>query len=192
MTIQYPVPFYPQKWKLDDWKELGFASYEDAEYWERSCCGILCLQMAVEYFCGTKFRTVDLIKQGQTLGAYTDAHGWSHDGLVHLAERIDMKATRENRKVTALAEHCKSGGLACISIKWGFLSRKSTKEKLFFWKKYGGHLALVVGVEMEKEKVTGFYVHHTSIRETYNWEMRFVPVKDFRRGYTGRCILISA
>jgi hypothetical protein len=184
------VPFYPQKWDLSQWKNLGFSSYDDAEYWEKSCCGILCIQMAVEHFLQKRYTTKELIDKGQELHGYSDALGWSHAGLVRLSESLGLQAVAGKFVPDQLAHRVESGGLAIVSIKWGFRSQKNLKEKVLFWKKYGGHLALVIGVERKAGKLTGFYVHHTSIREGYNWENRFVPLKDFKKGYTGRGIIV--
>lgn len=189
--VLHDVPFYPQKWDLGKWKALGFASHKDAEYWEKSCCGILCLQMANEYYFQRKVMTFDLIQQGLALNAYTDATGWSHVGLVQFAKRLGIKAQSGQYALRQLANHVRNGGLAVVSIKWGFQNRKSPKERLLFWKKYGGHLALVIGAEWEGDTLIGLYVHHTSIREGYNWPARLIPLKDFKRGYTGRGILLS-
>ena len=185
------VPFHPQKWDLSRWRELGFASEQDAEYWERSCCGILCLQMAAEHWTDKRYRTVDLIEQGRALDAYTDATGWSHAGLVRLAGELGMEVRSGAFAPNFLAEAVEAGKLAVVSIKWGFYNRKTPRERLLFWKKYGGHLALVIGAKRENGRLAGFYVHHTSIREGYNWENRFVPLRDFKRGYTGRAILLA-
>jgi len=184
------VPFYPQKWDLSQWKALGFSSEEDARYWERSCCGILCLQMAAEYYTKKTYTTHSVIEQGRALGAYTDEYGWSHAGLVQLAGELGMEAERGAYAPDDIARTLDAGGLVIISIKWGFRSQKSFKERLRFWKKYGGHLALVIGVERTNNKITHFIVHHTSIREGYNWEAQSVPLAQFKKGYTGRGITI--
>ncbi|MFH1405399.1 MAG: hypothetical protein ABIH21_04900, partial [Patescibacteria group bacterium] len=43
-------PFYSQKWDLDKWEMMGFESWDDARYWEKSSCGILSLKMAIDAF----------------------------------------------------------------------------------------------------------------------------------------------
>lgn len=191
------VPFYPQKWDLTKWKELGFSSQEKAKYWERSCCGILCLKMA---FGAIQIRTKnkltpqvsEIIKQGLVLGAYTHAKGWDHSGLVRLADNYGFTAETFSRiSIKQLVDYLKNGFFPIISIKCAFQVNKTLKEKIFFWKKSGGHLALVIGYEEKDGKISGFYVHHTSIRQEYNWADRFIPIKEFKRGFTGRGILIK-
>ncbi len=188
--ILYAVPFHPQKWDLSTWKQMGYLNEDDARYWEKSCCGILCLQMAFEYYFGKKINTRALIEEGRALNGYTDATGWSHAGLVTLAKDHGVLADSVSVSPQQIASEIELGSLVIISIKWGFRSDKTARERVLFWKKYGGHLALVIGVKKTEEKLEGFYVHHTSIREGYNWESRFVSVEDFQKGYTGRAIIL--
>jgi D-alanine-D-alanine ligase-like ATP-grasp enzyme len=70
-------------------------------------------------------------------------------------------------------------------------NEKPLREKLLFWKKYGGHLATVVGYKGNDEKPEGLYVHHTSIKPEYNWHFRYITVEEFETGFTGRSIIIS-
>ncbi len=186
------VPFSTQHWNLDDWKNLGFSSRDEAEYWERSSCGVLCLQMAIQYLIGQHISTIKLITEGQQLGAYTDAKGWSHEGLVRLASTFDVSAQQRQMNHEALVTAVDASAVPIISIKWAFNPRKSLKEKILFWKKYGGHLAVVVGYRMVEDSIIGFYVHHTSKKLEQNWVSRFVPLETFKAGYTGRAIIVSS
>jgi hypothetical protein len=195
--MKIEVPFYPQKWDLSQWKSLGFESFEDAKYWEKSSCGILCLKMAIDAFLHLKAEHLSLsiaqyIKKGIEIGAYKDSTGWSHGGLVRLAKEFGFSGiNRENVSVIELREALKQNFLPIISIKWAFENYKTLKEKILFWKKIGGHLALVVGFEEENGKLTGFYVHHTSLRPEYNWQYKFLPLEKFEHGFTGRCVYIK-
>lgn len=192
------VPFYPQKWNLANWKGLGFESLDEAKYWERSSCGILCLKMAMDAYLSSNSkklspRIYDLIKKGVEIRAYDDSLGWEHNGLVRLANEFEFFAERNTANDSqALRELLKNNSLLIVSIKWAFLDHKTLKEKIIFWKKYGGHLALVVGYENDSAgNLTGFYVHHTSIRQAYNWEARLIPIDVFEKSFTGRYIKVS-
>ena len=57
-----------------------------------------------------------------------------------------------------------------------------------FWKKIGGHLALVVGYDSDSGD---FIVHHTSIRPEFNWENEHVSQNAFKKSFTGRGIVIK-
>ena len=196
--VRKNVPFYPQKWNLDDWQKLGFKDRADAEYWEKSCCGILCLKMAIDSILLVQGKPLsrsikEYIDKGLAIGAYTDAVGWSHSGLAKLAKEFGFAAeARQNVKPEELREALKQNCLPIISIKWAFENTKSLKEKILFWKKLGGHLALVVGFDEDEDgKINGFCVHHTSIRKEYNWQYKFLPLDKFKQGFTGRCIMIK-
>ncbi|TAL49855.1 hypothetical protein EPN81_04480 [Patescibacteria group bacterium] len=187
------VPFYTQCWDLDAWRDLGYRSYEEAEYWQRSSCGMLCAKMVMNGLRegAVQHSVKELIDIGVAKGMYADAIGWSHDGLVDLIESFSFVARRGRYSVDALRDGLASGALPIVSIKWAFKNAKTLKERILFWKKYGGHLAVLVGYEEEDSHVTGFYVHHTSKILEQNWEARFVPIKKFLKGYTGRGILVK-
>ena len=192
------VPFYSQKWDLSQWQKLGFESFEDAQYWEKSSCGILCLKMAIDGFLSAQAKALspsiaEYIKKGVEIGAYKDSVGWSHSGLADLAKEFGFFANnREGVSPAELREALKQNFLPIISIKWAFEDYRSLKEKILFWKKFGGHLALAIWFEDEEEKLKGFYVHHTSLRPEYNWQSKFLPVEKFEQGFTGRCIMIKS
>ena len=195
--MKMEVPFYPQKWDLSQWKNSGFESFEDAKYWEKSSCGILCLKMAIDEFLLAQAKPfspliAEYIKKGVGIGAYKDSVGWSHNGLARLAKEFGFSAdNREGVSTAELRVVLKQKFLPIISIKWAFEDYRSLKEKILFWKKFGGHLALVVGFEEENGKLKGFYVHHTSLLPEYNWQYKFLPLKKFEQGFTGRCIFIK-
>lgn len=90
---QHIFPFRSQHWDLDSWQELGFSSREDVEYWQGSTCGVLCLGMILEKR-GKMHTTSELIKHGQGINAYSHTNGWSHDGLVELAQKLGLNAKR--------------------------------------------------------------------------------------------------
>lgn len=185
MKVLYDVPLFSQHWDLDNWEKLGFDSWEDAEYWQRSCCGILCIQQIASFFNQTTYSTTKLIETGQKLGGYSDETGWKHEGLVQLALEIGLKAERQTMTPRDLQQALDNKKLPIVSVKWAFKNNKSLKEKLLFWKKYGGHLAVVVGYND-----AGFYVNHTSKIAAENWKARLIPFDQFATGYTGRAILV--
>jgi hypothetical protein len=195
--MKLQVPFYDQAWDLDAWNELGFASKQEAEYWKPRSCGVLSLKMAIDSFVPMQGQPAsapiaEYIIRGLALDAYIEPAGWKHPGLIRLAEAFNFHA-RTHAHVTPgeLRNALLENKLPIISIKWAFKNHKTFKEKILFWKKYGGHLAVVTGFEESAGKLTGFYVHHTSIRPEYNWHNKFIPLKEFQVGFTGRCIIIS-
>jgi ABC-type bacteriocin/lantibiotic exporter with double-glycine peptidase domain len=183
-NLIYGVPLYSQSWDLNEWEKLGFSSKDDAEYWEESCCGILCVQEIATFFNSKSYSTAELIKQGQKLDGYSHRNGWKHEGLVRLIEKLGLGAERKLMSINDLKKALDQKKLPIVSIKWAFKQNKSPKEKLFFWKKFGCHLAVVVGYDDE-----GFFVNHTSKIAKENWKARLIPFDEFSAGYTGRAIL---
>jgi hypothetical protein len=134
----------------------------------------------------------ECIKKGVELGAYTDALGWNHAGLVRLSKYFGISATAYKYLNVEEIKDALTRNCPCIiSIKWAFEPRKSLKEKLLPWKKIGGHLALATGFEEKNGRLEGFYVNHTSILQEYNWENIFIPLSKFRKGFTDRGIVVG-
>lgn len=129
------MPFYLQKWDLSQWQNLGFESFEDAQHWEKSSCGILCLKMTIDAHLLTKAKSLSLsiaeyIKKGVAIGAYIDSVGWSHNGLAQLTKEFGFEAFNRKRVSAAeLREALKQNFLPIVSIKWAFEDYKSLKEK---------------------------------------------------------------
>lgn len=195
--MQHTVPFYSQAWELEQWTELGFSSQEEAAYWERSSCGILCLKMAIDALRLQRQEQFspsirEYIRTGLELKAYTDERGWDHGGLIRLARHYGAHATRETSvSLTQLTDWVRQGCIPLVSVKWGFETTKSLKERLLFWKKYGGHIAVVVGFEPD-DCPNSILVHHTSKRTEGNWMYRPIPFDTFKASFTGRCILVQS
>ncbi len=185
------VPFYSQSWDLTRWQEEGYESEEDMRYWQASSCGVLCLQMAIEYFTHKKLATHQLIQEGLNSKAYTDQHGWIHGGLVELARSHGLRGEAQAMSTEHIGQAIKRGDLVVVSIRWGFQGPRTLKEWLMFWKRRGGHLAVVTGARWRGNRLLGFYVHHTSKRPPYDWRARFIPARRFTWGYTGRAILLQ-
>lgn len=185
----HQLPFYSQSWNLEKWKEAGFESREDAEYWQNSSCGILCLGMVLQKVKQKPVSISELITKGKKIGAYNHTHGWSHDGLVNLAEKYGLEAKRYERlSLDDLKNFLDRGYVIVVSIKWAFKKQKNLKERIMFWKKFGGHLALVVGYDSDSGD---FIVHHTSIHPEFNWEHKYISRDVFRKSFTGRGIILK-
>ncbi|MEX0930219.1 MAG: C39 family peptidase [Candidatus Paceibacterota bacterium] len=188
MSHQLAVPFHPQIWDLENWQQLGFASKEEARYWQDSSCGVLCLKMALEGLLGEEIGPIAaVIRRGREIGAYSHKTGWSHQGLAELARQYGVTAQPlEGLRPDDLVKLLDGGVLVIVSIKWAFEPRKTVRERLTFWKKRGGHLALVIGHDEGRR----FYVHHTSIAPGYNWENKHISLDRFKKGFTGRGIIV--
>ncbi len=190
MQITLHAPFSNYSWKPESWKELGFASPEDVAYWEVSSCGIQCLKMAIDGLLTEEALTlVEYIRKGTEVGAYTHAHGWVHAGLAQLAEHMGVRAyVVESLAMSQIQALVQDGRFVIISVKSNFSVKKSLKERLLFWRKYGGHMVLVVGCTNEGQE--GFFVHDTSVRPAHLGVSRFVPMRLFSQSFTGRGVVV--
>lgn len=188
-TMKNRIKFYRQDWDLDQYAQNGFENMQKAKYWKESCCGILCLKMILN---SDMPSIADMIRTGIKLKAYTHKDGWSHDGLIKVAKYYGLEAEKISRaSIKKLVNFIDKGYFPIISIKWAFQNNKNRKERLLFWKKYGGHLALVIGYERDKNEIKGFIVNHTSIIPEYNWENKLIPIDMFKKGFTGRAIVVK-
>lgn len=147
--------------------------------------------MVIDFLKRTSHPIKELIDKGESLKAYSHKHGWNHQGLTKLAKSYGLKAISTKLSIAQIPDILERGKIPIISIKWAFQPTKSIKERLLFWKKYGGHLAVVSGYRMDHDNLEGFYINHTSIREKYNWQGRFIPLEQFKLGYTGRAIIVE-
>ncbi len=196
--IKFVPPFYPQNWDLRQWKELGFDSCEEADYWMWSSCGILCLKMAVDGFGQYRNKKelspsiAEYIKLGVGEGGYTHKDGWKHFGLAKLGERFGLEGKIADKiSEKEMIKILENNGLIIVSIKAGFKTQKTLKERVLFWKKYGGHLALVIGYALKNGKLHGFFVHHTAIKADKNWSRRLIDKEKFWQSFTGRGIIFT-
>ena len=191
------VPFYRQDWNLDDWKTMGFESRDDANYWKWSSCGVLCLKMAVDFFYKRMGRPesggiVEYIRIGRESEYYSDNRGWSHQGLAEFARKFQLGGVnKENFCNQSIIECIDKGNLVLASVKTGFINKKNWLEKIFFWKKWGGHIVVVLGYKIVGGKIAGYYVHHTSVFPELNWENKFISWEKFKDVFTGRVVIIS-
>ena len=143
--------------------------------------------MAAEPLCGRKIKTQELIKNGLDINAYGHRNGWEHESIKKLANNLGLNTEiHSGSSLEELRSLIDRGFLVIVSIKWAFQDKKFLKERIVFWKKYGGHMALVIDYKKD-----GFLVHHTSTKPEYNWENKLVPYRDFENSFTGRCIALK-
>lgn len=188
------VPFYSQHWELGRWSELGFASRDEAEYWMWSSCGVLALKSAID--AGRMLRGEELsppirqyIRDGVELKAYTHEAGWFHAGLVALAEKYGAHARALRRQsIDDVRKLLDDGNLVIASIKASFKTDKTLRERVKFWSKSGGHLALVTGYTNESPALV---VHHASAHAERNYPDLHVGPRTFARAFTGSAIAVS-
>ncbi len=73
------VPFYSQFTDIE-WSD-----------WRRNACGVVSLAMIIEMYYPDKTSPQKLLEKGISLGYYLDEFGWTHQGLVSLAQMNSLK-----------------------------------------------------------------------------------------------------
>lgn len=173
------VPFYSQRINVSD------------AHWKERACGILSLKMVLD-FLGTKTPSSDeFIKEGISAGAYGE-WGWTHTGLVSVAASfgVAMKQKEFRSQNPAEAEQLLKEGvdelvLSLEKEKPVLISaiKKWKEEKKF-------HMMVLVGFEMDKGVVKGFYYHDPDAYTESEGRDQFVPIETFKKHWRRMAIFI--
>ncbi|MBM3255891.1 MAG: hypothetical protein FJZ04_00245 [Candidatus Moranbacteria bacterium] len=190
------VPFVTQLYDTDNYQILGFKDLAEAEHWSKRDCGIVCIEMAVRFFLpDLKIRTKELINMGLQIHAYKENVGWIHDGLVEIATRLGLKASRESigGDLEKIKNHLEENRLVIASISHGFEVGKEYKEEngSVYIVPRGGHLAVIFGITEKLGKIKSIYLHHPSPYKTYSWKNYSVSANKFMGSFSERGNIIS-
>ncbi len=94
------VPFYSQ------FKDIT------APKWQKVGCGITSLAMVIDFYKEDVPSVNTLLKEGLSVGAYTDKSGWAYNGLIKVAQKYNLTGTTydlgTSSSKVALAELTKS------------------------------------------------------------------------------------
>lgn len=108
------VPFYSQ-----------FSDIESKK-WQKVGCGIASLAMLIEFYNPGVVSVNTLLEEGIAADAYLEDDGWTHNGLIFLAEKYGLKGERSNfanlDKNSAFDELAKAleKGPVMASVHYGF------------------------------------------------------------------------
>lgn len=186
-------------------KEVPYFSQYDEdipEEWRKRSCGITSLRMALgAALPGVPLPTVrELIEEGVESGAYIENVGWSHQGLVNLAEKYGARAFRgeyrmrpqrylPNMLKSFLNKFLLSRGVATLyaSIEVGLVPIVSVTVE----GKADTHLVPLVGFGSEGGEV-GFYYHEPAAEPGQaDAQFRFMNIKDFSKRWRRLAIFVG-
>lgn len=108
------VPFYSQ-----------FSDIESAK-WQKVGCGIASLAMLIEMYNPGSVSVNTLLDQGIAAGAYLEDDGWTHRGLVLLAQKYGLQGERfyfsasTTKEAFAELENALTKGPVITSVHYGF------------------------------------------------------------------------
>ena len=187
ILIDLPIPFYTQK--VNNYKEEGFKSEEDAKYWETSGCGIASVRMIIDGF-RIKSKKSKCMRQGEMIylglekGAYCDI-GWIHSGLVEIAKEYDVIGiTHRNSSIDCIEKDILDNKPCMISASPRFDNDGSQPK--------GGHLVVALGIRYEEEKLQGFIINHPSSKDETSWERKYISLQDFINSFSGNYISFTS
>ena len=177
--MRISVPYYSQHLDVADSK------------WQSRACGVACLKMLLE---ARSFKTPsldDMIIEGDRIGAYTE-HGWLHDGLISLGSiyganlyRIEFRRKGADYE-TSLRLNNEGIEMILQELDAGRPVIVSAIKQFKIHDQY--HMVVIVGVEMEKGAVKGFYYHDPDSDTPNGGAYQFVPLAIFRNAW--RCMAI--
>lgn len=153
--------------------------------WKRRACGIVSLCMVMNHYAKhiSKQSLQSLIDRGVTIGAYKPGIGWTHQGLLNIAqeygfigERFDYAHTEPQEALQLLLSHVQYGPVIA-SIHKGFNPKN------------GGHLIVVNGYTTTDAGTTIYIVDPMSKKKKRN--VRLVSQNMFINGWKKRFIVIS-
>ncbi len=146
-TLHQGVPYYSQS--LDILDEQGNID----KFWFRRSCGIACTKMVLDYFTGTKQKSLlELAEEGRERGGYSQS-GWKHDYLVSLLKENDLEAFRKEKLeysqgTKEMAKWIDDNGLVIVSCVVPFMNEKDF------------HMIVLTGVKWQdgrRDAPIGFY-----------------------------------
>ncbi|MGW7514212.1 C39 family peptidase [Streptomyces sp. NPDC054796] len=198
---QRRVPFYAQ-WEShhlvgaiiggtasarDDtkWKQSGAQSIDEYEYWSWRCCGMACLNMALDYWLGFTRPTVVLAKECLAAGGYImrddQLIGLIYDPFcLYVKDRFGIVAeTHAALSLRDIRDATVSGCLVMASVHPDI--RRPTRAA----PDRGGHLVLVVDTDEE-----ALYINNPSGTDPSSQEYARVAAADFERFFAGRGVVL--
>ncbi|MCG0285028.1 C39 family peptidase [Streptomyces sp. PSAA01] len=202
VSLTHPVPYYAQ-WEsaalvpdiiagtrsaADDplWQKSGAASREEYAFWSWRLCGMACLRMALEHWCGTAPPAVTLAEECVEAGAYV-RHPDRVDGLIYAPfaayarRRWGLFAeSRPRLPAEELPEHLAAGRLAMLSVHPSLRTLDPRPPHR------GGHLVLAVGATPDH-----LLVHNPSGFPDGSQRFAEVPWTDLGRFYAERGVLLG-
>lgn len=177
-AVVLPVPLIGQRFRLERWREDGFASPCDSASWSNRSCGIACVRMVILYHTGAAPEMAHLLWQGLRIDAHCDK-GWIHEGLAKLLRHHGIPARTVDMDTDILS--------AVDIIRSNRLLIASVAGKLPCDGRRGGHLIVVRGFELnDSGQPTRIYFNDPSTWGQSNYSSN---IDRFLCSFGGRAII---
>ncbi|MBX4200232.1 C39 family peptidase [Candidatus Parcubacteria bacterium] len=167
-------------------------------------CGAACVKMVLDYRTGLDNDFHSILREGQTIrGAYISGIGWSHMGLTALLRNHNVGSYAEEFR--AIDVDTRNQEFRPSTFEPGHVERGMQKiaGKILEWKqpvivsaiknwkeKDKPHDVVVVGVEKDGDRITGFFYHDPD-DESEPGANRFVDKETFRTYWRKFAIFID-
>lgn len=181
--VPYAMPFLSQHFGPEEIRARGFDNILEGDAWLERSCGVVCLWMILHGLLSLSSDQAPslamLIRRGLDIDAYSD-RGWVHRGLVALGKEWGVEGTAVRAgTIDDLTREVLAGRPCIVSINAGFEANASASGTP------GGHLAVVLGIDIVEENTAALVVHHPSSWPHYNWPERAIGVKQFSQHFSG-------
>ena len=181
IIVPHSIDFYPQRIDIDDYQQLGFSSADIADYWSVHGGGIACLRMIIDGLAKrqdlpkTQSEWIHLAIKHE---AYSGKN-WIHRELIAMAEQVASVhgIARRNCTVVDLFHDLIKDRPCIASVTPQFQGKQEQRS--------GGHLVVVLGVEMVGNVVSRVLVHHPASLFIYDWAHKWIDVHAFEKSFSG-------
>lgn len=168
------------------WKEFGFLSPEEYDFWSWRACAIICLKMIIDTVLNKNEQVKDLTDEGINLGGYISHDntgklvdkGWYYKPLIALAKKHHLHGKLfSSLSIKNICKEILNKHFVIASVNPEVIRYDKTESDTI-----GGHVVLVYGFRWSHGECAGFYLHNPSgkIEET---RIAFIPIDIFQKAF---------
>lgn len=207
IRLPYPVPYAAQIASPDlaqaifgegmdpgldpRWREVGAATPQEYAYWVDRACGAACVKMVAEASGGPPRPLMDYIQAGLARNGYlvdkversrVVERGWLHRALAEVIREAGCPAEPQPATLDEIAATLRAGRMVIASVSYQLGTGGTITHR-------GGHLVVVIGMDLDQKTPTNIYLHNPSGRTPALRENACIPAGRFAEAYTGRIIV---
>ncbi|KKQ94444.1 MAG: hypothetical protein UT66_C0017G0007 [candidate division CPR2 bacterium GW2011_GWC1_39_9] len=171
------------------WKDFGYKTKKDYEFWSLRLCGIASLKMILDYYKLTNNKKVaELTNEGVELGGYViydnkgnlEDKGWFYKPLVELGKKYGLKGYSSSYlSANHLCSLIFTNKLVIASVNPCIIRF----DKLKGSESPGGHLVVVFGFKIKDGRLVGFYINNPSGKKDETRVKVYIPINTFKNAF---------
>ncbi len=195
-VIKLTVPYFSQRLDEHNFKQEGFSSLEEALSWSDRICGLACAKMVIGAFNpGLEVPLYGLLSDGLREGAYKDGVGWIHAGLVRVCRKYGVigECQSVGKDISKIVSNLRKGQIVIASVSPGLEGGKVYRlnDSTPVIIQPGGHLIVIVGARICRDRLLSFLLHHPSSSLAYEWPDYEISVESFSKSFSTRGNIIA-